>query len=239
MAVIGDGQVTIEVRNTGGLQVDGFYQRANTRETPTQSGTRTGDGPLTLTSMRNRTAYHVYTQLKNAAGYGPASNPLLLTPRAAGDSDLDSILIEIRSQMQQVTGIGQVHFYQRHSAHWEQYIQHAVSKGRVNAWYLSRVARPQALAAVDNLGGSEPFFHDTHNIRVHGYMALKDVDNTEKEFQALIDGIALRIQLNTTLNGAVLLPKMIQAPSIDSKSFGGVLCHFTEMTFEAIVRTGG
>lgn len=237
----GDAQVTFGVLNTGGLDVDGFFVRADDPVAqPTQNGTRTGNGQLTVATMTNRLSYRVWTQLKNADGaYGPASRQLLITPFASGTSDLDVIRLAIKAELNQVTNMGKVHEFERHTTFWDKYIREHSKKGHVNDWEITRVARAQDISALENLSGNEPFFHDLHRIKIRGRMGLKDAKETEKTFQQIVDDIALRIRLNTTLNGSVLLPRQAQVPVIGHRTFGGVLCHYAEVDFEAIVRVGG
>lgn len=240
MATIGDGQVTIQVSGSGGLAVDGFFTRAVFNEQPAVGGTITGDGALTITGLANRTAYFIFAQVRDSSGcFGPASRVLLLTPRASGDSDLDVIKIEIRSEMQQVSGIGRIHLRRRHTVFWDKLYERHKKDFRLNNWEIDRPARAQNLSSIQGSAGVEPFFHDLHTVHIRGHMALNDEKNTDKIFQKLVDDITLRIQLNNRLTGAVLIPAQLQAPIITHEMFGSIFCHFAQLTYQAEVRVGG
>ena len=239
MASVGDGSVTVEVTGTGGLDAVMFTRVAPGNAQPIEGSTRSGDGTLTTSDLKNRVPHEVVVQLKSGSNFGPASRVLLLTPRATGTSDYDAIRLEIRSQMLQVTNIGQIHLRRRLTRFWENIFKRHKQDGRLNTWEITRTAVGQDLNSAQGAAGTEPFFHDTHEILIRGFMAVKDEKDTETTFQQVVDDIRLRIQLNNRLNGAVLLPKQLQVPTIDHETFGGVLCHFVEMTYEAVVRVGG
>jgi len=150
-----------------------------------------------------------------------------------------TIRTELATLLRSVTGIGQVHEYRRNTKTWEDfYLRHAKNM-IVNNWEISRVSREQETIAVQNLGGTAPYYHDTHNLLIIAHMSVKDEDQTEKTFQDLIDAVATKIRQNYLLGGTVLLPREIQVPTIKHTMFGGVLVHYAELTYEAIERVGG
>ena len=233
----GDKQAVINATGSGGLEVDSFFRRANTNESPTAGAIRTGDGEITVTSLRNRVPFDITVQTKDGGGsFSPASNVLLVTPRAAGTSDYDAIRLELQSQMLQVTNIGKVHTRIRHLPFWESAIRERVKDGRWNAWEITRSERSQDLEGPQGSAAVEPTFRDIHTIVIRGIMALKDEDDTETTFHQIVDDIVQRIQLNQRLNGAVLWPKSLQVPVIEHEMIGDVLCHVAELEFAAWVR---
>ena len=148
-----------------------------------------------------------------------------------------TVRTELATLINAVTGIGKVHEFIRHSVFLSEYIAQHEKRGKINDWEITRTAFQQELFGVGNLV-SDGLFHDTHTILIRGYMSVNDELKSELDFQDLIDAIVLKIRQNNTLNGSVILPKQLQAPVIGHQSFGGVLVHFTEMTFEAIERVG-
>ena len=239
MPSVGDGSITVEVTGTGGLDAVMFTRVAPGNAQPVEGSTRSGDGPLTTSALKNRVPHEVVVQLKSGSNFGPASRVLLLTPRATGTSDYDAIRLEIRSQMLQVVNIGQIHLRRRHTRFWDEMYRRHKKAGRLNTWEITRISVAQSLNSVQGALGTEPFFHDGHGILIRGHMALDDSKKTEDTFQQILDDIRLRIQLNNRLNGAVLLPRQLQTPEIGHETFGGVLCHFAELTYDAVVRVGG
>lgn len=138
-----------------------------------------------------------------------------------------------------VDGIGKVHDYRRHTTAWVEIYERHKTGGVINNWEITRTALGQDVGALQNLAGNEPFFHDNHSILILGHMTVNDDKATEKTFQDLIDAIVKAIRLDNRLNGSVLLPRSLQAPVINYSSFGGILVHNTELTYEAIRREGG
>jgi len=150
-----------------------------------------------------------------------------------------TIRSQIATLIGAVSGIGQVHEYRRNTKTWEEFYLRHVDKMIVNNWEISRTSREQESIAVQDLGGTEPFYHDTHQILIIGHMSVRDEDATEKTFQDLIDAIVTKIRQNFLLGGLVLLPRSLQVPTITHKMYGGVLVHYAELTYEAIERVGG
>lgn len=246
--VIGDKTLTVTVENSGGLDAVSFFRRAGVvEEEPTQGATRTGDGSLVVSAILvNRTFYEIFVQTKTGAGsFNPASNVLLLSPRESGISDYDAIITEISNEIKLVDNVGTVHTRQRLVRFWDDFYKKFrapdANKRLLSDWEITRAAATQDINSPQGQGGTEPFFFDTHDIRILGRFAVSDQDpnNSESRFMKVIDDIVVRIRLNNRLNGAVLLPRNMQAPTIEHQTFGGVLCHFTEMQFEAVVRVGG
>ena len=149
------------------------------------------------------------------------------------------IRAEIKTILESVDGVGKVHEFLRHLVFWEKYFEETADKGQLNVWEITRDAAAQEIDAVDNLVGVEPFFRDTHNVLIIGRIALKDENETELDFQDLCDAIVVAFRLNNTLNGKVLIPKVLQVPVIETRMYGPVLTHYTEMRYEAIERVGG
>lgn len=146
---------------------------------------------------------------------------------------------EIKTILEGVAGIGKVHAYRRHTTFWDEYFRDHVKSGEVNTWEISRTATAQEIIAVQGSVGTEPFFHDTHSVLIVGRMSLKDDEKSEQDFQALVDAIVAAIRVKNLLNGKVLLPKQAQVPVIEHRTFGGILVHYCEVTFEAVERVGG
>jgi len=148
-----------------------------------------------------------------------------------------TVRTELATLIKTAVGIGRVHEFIRHSRFLDEFIAKTQKDGIINDWEISRIAFSQELFGVGNLV-SDGLFHDTHTTIIRGYLSVVDENESEKTFQDLVDAIVLIIRQNNTLNGTVILPKQLQAPTIGHETFGGVLVHFTEMTFEAIERVG-
>ena len=151
------------------------------------------------------------------------------------------IRAEIVTILKTVDGIGQVHDYIRHTTFWNEYFRDHTKNMQVNTWEVSRRNTGEAVSAVENQVSVEPFYNDVHQVIILGRMSLNDDKASEKQFQTLISAIVekFRQDPNNLLNGKVFLPRQIQVPIIEPRTYGGVLCHFCEMTYEAIERVGG
>lgn len=146
---------------------------------------------------------------------------------------------EIETILKDVADIGEVHAYLRHSTFWDEYFKRHVKAGEINDWEITRTATAQELINIQGSVGTEPYFHDTHSILIIGRMSLTDDEKSEQDFQALVDAIVAAFRVKNLLNGAVLLPKQAQVPVLEHRTFGGILVHYCEITFEAVERVGG
>lgn len=155
-------------------------------------------------------------------------------------ADVRAALVRL---LKQVDGIGQVHDYMRHSTTWEEIFKRSEDKGKINHWEVTRTAAGQEISALENLAGVDPFYHDIHTINILGRMGLNEEKASEKVFQDLVDAVVKRIRLDASetrpLFGTVLLPRLLQVPVIEHRMYGPVLCHFAQITYEAIERVGG
>ena len=146
---------------------------------------------------------------------------------------------EIKTILEAVDGIGEVHDFVRHTVFWNEYLRDHIEAGQINTWEITRTATAQELISVQGSAGTEPFYHDTHSVVIVGRMSLTDDEKSEQDFQALVDRIVAAFRVNNLLNNKVLLPKQAQVPIIEHRMFGGILIHYCEITFEAVERVGG
>ena len=153
------------------------------------------------------------------------------------------IRAEIKTLLEAVTNIGQVHDTLRHSTTWEEMFARYKddSQGRLLAWELTRDGEGLELEAVGNAVSVEPFYRRTHNVLIIGYMALKEDDTnpSEKTFQDLVEAVVTKLRQNNLLNEKVLLHIEPQVDSIAHEMFGSVLVHQAIIRFPAIERVGG
>lgn len=140
-------------------------------------------------------------------------------------------------------GAGKVHKFWRNTNQWKAYFdKHKGNTSKINNWEITRSTAGEDLIAVENAVGTEPYYHDVWTVRVRGMYGVKDADDpndSEKVFQQLIDDVVQKIRLNPLVNGRVIVPRSIQVPIIEHRTFGGVLVHWAELDFEAIVRLTG
>lgn len=141
--------------------------------------------------------------------------------------------------LEEVTGIGQVHKIERNSVQWKEFLQRHLKEGRVNDWEILRPITTSEIWAVQNLDGDLPTYLRKHEFQIKGAMGVKDENETEQDFQVLLDAILTKFEANPLLEGRVLTPALMQAEGIGHSTFGGVLCHVAQLTYSASERTGG
>jgi hypothetical protein len=129
-----------------------------------------------------------------------------------------------------ITGIGNVHKYERWAADDAGFKALFKSDNRILAWTITR----EATDCVDWPGSTE----DRHSLVIHGYMSLDDSANTEKTFQDLIEVIRNTFQPNRflTVTGVPHAhdSDRIRVRLVDHRMFGGLLVHYAEL----VLRTG-
>lgn len=128
-----------------------------------------------------------------------------------------------------VSGIGQVHDYERYSAREADFktLYKDTSSGRIKGWNLYR----EATRELDLDNGS---VRRIHTWRITGFMSIDDADATGKTFDDLVEAVATAFRTDRTLGGKVDDIKDmsqedgesgIQVDSIEPVMFAGVLCH--------------
>ena len=137
------------------------------------------------------------------------------------------IRAEIAGLLGSVTDVGRVYDYERWAADWATFI--ALFKTRINnvdqirGWEIGRKAAP----AEYNSNNEET---TRHQFFIKGYMGVKDSDATGKTFDALIEAIRTKFRFNFRLNGKCEHAGPVSIDLIDTRTFGSVLCHYTELS---------
>jgi len=138
---------------------------------------------------------------------------------------------QIYSILSSVSEIGIVYDYERWAADWTSFINLFKSTIRgidqIRGWEISRRAAPESgVTAEATIGQTDK----QHIFLIRGYMGLNDATATEKTFNSLLEAISDAFRPLLTLNGAALDHDFIQAEIIESRMFGGVLCHYAELS---------
>jgi len=136
-----------------------------------------------------------------------------------------------------VTNIGKVYDYERWAADWTTFINlfktTIATVEQIRGWEISRrsVGEKQAIIKM----GSQAH-EDDHTYVIRGYMGVNDASATEKTFNALIESVRTAFRDNKNLNGTCERQGRIQASIIEFRLFGGVLCHYAELTLTVYER---
>ena len=141
-----------------------------------------------------------------------------------------AIRTEIYNILSGVTNIGKVYDYERWAADWNTFInlfKTTISGAdQIRGW---EIGRRSVTEGGETLGTNER----KHTFTIRGYMGISDAAATEKTFNALIEAICAAFRVNPTLNGSADLHQDVQVEVIEARTFGGVLCHYAEMSLEA------
>jgi hypothetical protein len=140
---------------------------------------------------------------------------------------LTLILNEVKGIMGGVANVGNVYAYRRAVQTEKDFSDLYISSGKVRAWDITR----ESTASVDRTVGAT---EEKHLVVVRGYLGVSDKDATEQTFQDLIEAVRAALRLVRNLNGKVLDTTPMQARIVTAAMIGGVLCHYCELTFEAI-----
>ncbi len=147
------------------------------------------------------------------------------------------IRAQIYTILNAVTNIGKVYDYERLTADWNQFITfYKTQIGAVDQIRGCQISRKSVKEKKIVLGIGSSSHEKTHVFLIRGFLGVSDASATEKTFNALIEAIATAFRTNKTLNSTAQDHDFIQAESIEVRSFGGVLCHYAEMTLTVYER---
>jgi len=129
---------------------------------------------------------------------------------------------EIKAKLDSMTGIGVVHDYERFAVDPAKFLMlfQDFTTRLVYGWEIGKAG-----IRLERYTNTE--HKVTHNFLLKGYYSLKDLNATEKLFNVVIESILIKFA-NEQLYGAskVITP---QAPNIQARLFGGILCHYAEI----------
>ena len=150
-----------------------------------------------------------------------------------------TIRTEIKTILEDVTGIGRVHDFIRHTTFWSEFSKRHTDLQIINDWEITRIGLTQNLAAVQTQIAAEPTFDDIHTVQIIGRMGLQDNSESEKKFQTLVDAVITALRKSADLSQTVVKPIHPIDAIIDHDNFHGNLVHQVNITFNAQERTGG
>jgi hypothetical protein len=151
---------------------------------------------------------------------------------------LSSIITQIETVIESVSGIGQTHDYRRYSHDEATFKRLHKSGSKVNTWQIYRTETQELSGAEE--GGSLHKDRDVHAITIEGFMSLKDSTASEKTFRTIIEGIRDALRLKQTLSGACFVIRSGPDVTQDSEMYNNVLCHHCLVTLavEELVTIG-
>lgn len=136
-----------------------------------------------------------------------------------------AIRAEIKTLLEAVSNIGVVHDYIRRKRSLAAWLEAHRSSGVVNAWTITRVAALQERKTM-------PYLSRLHNFKIYGLYELDDASGSEKDLQALVDGILDGFKDTIQFSGEALNSEPLQCDSIDVDELGDTAYHVVEMSIE-------
>jgi len=148
-----------------------------------------------------------------------------------------SIRAQIYSILSSVTDVGKVYDYERWAADWTTFVNLFKSTiggvDQIRGWEIGRRSvKEQRITLGIASSGNEK----VHGFLIRGYMRVNDAEASEKIFNALIEEIATAFRSNKKLNDTARDHDFIQAEIIEFRLFGGVLCHYAELSLTVYER---
>ena len=128
----------------------------------------------------------------------------------------------IKTDLQAVSGIGQVHDYERFSNDPTSFVSFFVSAGLVNGWTV--------VVGMESRWSSGHEADRFYRVTIRGYRVVNDASASAKSFDEEIDGVMTALENDWHLNHLVEnLEDGIDATDPDYRVFGEVLCHYIEI----------
>jgi hypothetical protein len=137
--------------------------------------------------------------------------PLITTLRA-----------RVKADLQAVSGIGQVHDYERFSNDPSSFASFFVSAGLVNGWTV--------VVGMESAWASGHEVDRFYRVTIRGYRVVNDAAASAKSFDEEIDGVMTALENDWHLNHLVEnLEGGIDATDPEYRVFGEALCHYIEI----------
>ncbi len=135
---------------------------------------------------------------------------------------ITDIRARIKTDLLTVSGIGQVHDYERFAADPTSFASFFVSAGLVNGWTV--------VVGMDSHWSSGHEVDRFYRVTIRGYRVLNDAAASAKTFDEEIDGVMTALENDWHLNHLVEnLEDGIEAGDPEHRLFGEVLCHYIEI----------
>jgi hypothetical protein len=142
------------------------------------------------------------------------------------------ILADVKTRLESITDIGIVHDYERFTKNWQEFLAlfaYTPTGGsqQIRGWEITR-------RSVHEHKRGAYFRH--HVFVIRGYMSLKDSEETDKTFQILVDTICETFRTLGEINtwyyrdGDNPENSPCQVDVIEPRTFGAILCHYSEIT---------
>lgn len=136
---------------------------------------------------------------------------------------ITSIRARVKTDLLTVTGIGQVHDYERWTNDPTTFVTFFVSAGLVNGWTV--------VIGMESSWSSGHEVDRFYRVTIRGYRVVNDAAASAKSFDEEIDGVMTALENDWHLNHLVEnLEGGITATDPEYRIFGEALCHYIEIS---------
>ncbi len=140
------------------------------------------------------------------------------------------IRAQIKTILEGVSGIGEVHDYERLSLSLGEYLELMTTgtgaSKKVNGWTIHRESTASEMSDFQKVMRN-------HTFRIHGIYEVDDDDASEITFQGIVDAIFTAFMAEPDLNGSALEADPINVVSADMDEFAGRAFHVAELSLVA------
>lgn len=145
-----------------------------------------------------------------------------------------TIRARIKTVLEAVTDIGQVHDYERWVDGWDALLEtfktQVGDRDQIRGWIITLVRMKPEIIGFQG-GGITGTLLATYTYLVRGFLGVDDANATEKTMTALALAAAWALENDATLRSEALEKEepVVSELLQDYRMFGGVLCHYVEM----------
>jgi hypothetical protein len=140
---------------------------------------------------------------------------------------LTDIKNEIKTIMNSVDDVFNIYTDKKYVKEAGSFIEHYKAENILGekfytAWFISRNSSlEEKLSNKENMRN--------HSISIMGYLGINEANNSYRKFEGIIEDICSVFRGNLNLNNKCLEISPVQVETIQEKSFGLVVCHYTEL----------
>ena len=127
-----------------------------------------------------------------------------------------------------VSGTQNVYDYERHVGDWSAMLDlFKTSADKWHGWTITCQSFPQVHTSI----GTDKHIVRTYTYKVRGYYAFDDSAASEKVFMVIVEDVVEALDADSTLHGTGYLGNdPADLTLYEPRFFGGVLCHYAEIT---------
>lgn len=141
----------------------------------------------------------------------------------------------IKTLIESVSNVGEVYDHEPFAATWDEFVEQfkcrVLGREQIRAFTISCEAIPRERLSVASTRSSHNQARLTYKIR--GYCGFSEEHSTETEFLGVVIAVLNKLDTGIVTGNAYNAP-IAQLDSYVPRTFGGVLCHYAEITQEVI-----